>query len=262
MSPTSPRIQPLTDEERSVYEWQMWVPDFGEAGQQKLKNASVMISRVGGVGSVVAYELAAAGVGKLVLAHAGNIKPSDLNRQLLMTHGKLGTPRIDSIKERLLELNPRLEIVAFGENVNEDNAAALVDQCDLIVDCAPLFPERFAMNRQAVRQNKPLVECAMYELEAHITTVIPGKSPCLQCIWPENPPTWKRQFPVFGAVSGTVACMGAMEAIKLISGIGDPLQGRLVRMDLRDMQFQTMKVSRRDDCDVCGRESTSIAKNN
>jgi molybdopterin/thiamine biosynthesis adenylyltransferase len=240
----------------------MWVPDFGEAGQQKLKNASVMISRVGGVGSVVAYELAAAGVGKLVLAHAGNIKPSDLNRQLLMTHGKLGTPRIDSIKERLLELNPRLEIVAFGENVNEDNAAALVDQCDLIVDCAPLFPERFAMNRQAVRQNKPLVECAMYELEAHITTVIPGKSPCLQCIWPENPPTWKRQFPVFGAVSGTVACMGAMEAIKLISGIGDPLQGRLVRMDLRDMQFQTMKVSRRDDCDVCGRESTSIAKNN
>ena len=262
MSPTSPRIQPLTDEERSVYEWQMWVPDFGEAGQQKLKNASVMISRVGGVGSVVAYELAAAGVGKLVLAHAGNIKPSDLNRQLLMTHGKLGTPRIDSIKERLLELNPRLEIVAFGENVNEDNAAALVDQCDLIVDCAPLFPERFAMNRQAVRQNKPLVECAMYELEAHITTVIPGKSPCLQCIWPENPPTWKRQFPVFGAVSGTVACMGAVEAIKLISGIGDPLQGRLVRMDLRDMQFQTMKVSRRDDCDVCGRESTSIAKNN
>ncbi len=262
MSPTSPRIQPLTDEERSVYEWQMWVPDFGEAGQQKLKNASVMISRVGGVGSVVAYELAAAGVGKLVLAHAGNIKPSDLNRQLLMTHGKLGTPRIDSIRERLLELNPRLEIVAVGENVNEDNAAALVDQCDLIVDCAPLFPERFAMNRQAVRQNKPLVECAMYELEAHITTVIPGKSPCLQCIWPENPPTWKRQFPVFGAVSGTVACMGAMEAIKLISGIGDPLQGRLVRMDLRDMQFQTMKVSRRDDCDVCGRESTSIAKNN
>jgi molybdopterin/thiamine biosynthesis adenylyltransferase len=240
----------------------MWVPDFGEAGQQKLKNASVMISRVGGVGSVVAYELAAAGVGKLVLAHAGNIKPSDLNRQLLMTHGKLGTPRIDSIRERLLELNPRLEIVAVGENVNEDNAAALVDQCDLIVDCAPLFPERFAMNRQAVRQNKPLVECAMYELEAHITTVIPGKSPCLQCIWPENPPTWKRQFPVFGAVSGTVACMGAMEAIKLISGIGDPLQGRLVRMDLRDMQFQTMKVSRRDDCDVCGRESTSIAKNN
>lgn len=244
--------KPLTEHERAVYEWQMWVPDFGETGQEKLKNASVMISRVGGVGSVVAYELAAAGVGKLVLAHAGNVKPSDLNRQLLMTEDWIGKPRIESIKRRLLDLNPRLEIVDVAENVSEDNAAELVQQCDLIVDCAPLFPERFAMNRQAVLQNKPLVECAMYELEAHITTVIPGKSPCLQCIWPENPPTWKRQFPVFGAVSGTVACMGAMEAIKLIGGIGDPLSGRLVRMDLRDMEFQTMKVSRRPECEICG----------
>ena len=252
----------LTDHERAVYQWQMWVPDFGEAGQEKLKNASVLVSRVGGVGSVVAYELAAAGVGKLVLAHAGNVKPSDLNRQLLMTHDWIGKPRIESIKKRLLELNPRLEIVGIAENVNDENAADLVSQADLVVDCAPLFPERFAMNQQAIVQNKPLVECAMYELEAHITTVIPGQSPCLQCIWPENPPTWKRQFPVFGAVSGTVACMGAMEAIKLIAGIGEPLSGRLVRIDLRDMEFQTMRVSRREDCVVCGvkQPSDSLTK--
>ena len=199
---TSP--QPLTDEERATYEWQMWVPDFGEAGQQKLKNASVMISRVGGVGSVVAYELAAAGVGKLVLAHAGNVKPSDLNRQLLMTHDWIGKPRIESIRRRLLDLNPRLQLVTVAENVGEDNAKELVDQCDLIVDCAPLFPERFAMNQQAVLQGKPLVECAMYDLEAHITTVVPSQSACLRCIFPEPPPTWRRQFPVFGAVSGTI----------------------------------------------------------
>ncbi len=245
----------LTEEERATYEWQMWVPDFGEEGQRKLKAASVMISRVGGVGSVVAYELAAAGVGKLVLAHAGNVKHSDLNRQLLMTHDWLGKPRMESIKRRLLDLNPRLEIVPVEENVSESNAGRLVEQCDLIVDCAPLFPERFAMNRQAVLQNKPLVECAMYELEAHITTVIPGKGPCLQCIFPQDPPTWKRQFPVFGAVSGTVACMGAMEAIKVISGVGEPLNGRLVRLDLRDMEFQSLKFSKRPDCPICG-EST------
>lgn len=242
----------LTEEERATYEWQMWVPDFGEEGQRKLKAASAMISRVGGVGSVVAYELAAAGVGKLVLAHAGNIKHSDLNRQLLMTHDALGTPRMDSIIRRLLDLNPRLEIVPVQENVSEANAGRLVEQCDLIVDCAPLFPERFAMNRQAVLQNKPLVECAMYELEAHITTVIPGQGPCLQCIFPQDPPTWTRQFPVFGAVSGTVACMGAMEAIKVISGIGEPLNGRLVRLDLRDMEFQNLKFSKRPDCPICG----------
>jgi len=242
----------LTDEERAIYEWQMWMPDLGEEGQRKLKSASVMVSRVGGVGSVVAYELAAAGIGKLVLAHAGNVKPSDLNRQLLMTHEWIGKPRMESIQRRLHDLNPRIEIVGVEENVSEENVAQLVSQCDLIVDCAPLFPERFAMNRQAVLQNKPLIECAMYEMEAHITTVIPHQSPCLQCIFPEDPPTWKREFPVLGAIAGTVGCMGAVEAVKVITGIGDPLSGRLLRMDLRKMSFQMMKVSRRADCTVCG----------
>jgi len=243
---------PLTDDEVATYQWQMWVSDFGERGQKMLKNASVMVSRVGGVGGAVAYQLAAAGIGKLVLAHAGNAKPSDLNRQLLMTHDWIGKPRIESIKRRLLDLNPRLEIVALAENVNRENAAALVECCDVVVDCAPLFPERYAMNFEAVRQSKPMVECAMYELEAHITTLVPGQTPCLACIFPEAPPTWKRQFPVFGAVSGTVGCMGAMEAIKLIAGIGEPLTGRLLRIDLRTMAFRTLKVRRRDDCVVCG----------
>ncbi|MFG0261769.1 MAG: HesA/MoeB/ThiF family protein [Novipirellula sp. JB048] len=241
----------LTTEEQAIYEWQMWVPDFGAAGQQKLKDASVMISRVGGVGSVVAYELAAAGVGKLVLAHAGNVKPSDLNRQLLMTHDWIGKPRIESIQRRLLDLNPRLEIVAVGENVGPENAARLVEQCDVVVDCAPLFPERFLMNEQAVRQGKPMVECAMYEMEAHITTILPGRSPCLRCLFPEAPPTWRRQFPVFGAVSGTVACMGAVEAIKVIAEIGTPLAGRLIKMDLREMSFRSLNFARRPDCAVC-----------
>ncbi len=124
-------------------------PILVRQGQAKLKNASVLVSRVGGVGSVVAYQLAAAGIGKLVVAHAGNVKPSDLNRQLLMTHDWIGKPRIESIKRRLHDLNPRLEIVAVGENISEENASRLVEQCDVIVDCAPLFPERFAMNRQA-----------------------------------------------------------------------------------------------------------------
>ena len=94
----------LTDEERAVYEWQIWVPGFGEAGQEALKGASVLVSRCGGLGSVVAYELAAAGVGKLVLAHGGSVKPSDLNRQLLMTHAWLGKPRVESAARRLAEL--------------------------------------------------------------------------------------------------------------------------------------------------------------
>ncbi len=244
-------MEPINDEERAVYEWQMWSPGFGEEGQVRLKNATVMVSRCGGLGSVVAYELAAAGVGRLVLAHAGAVKPSDLNRQLLMTHDWLGMPRVESAERRLRELNPRLEVVAVPENVTDENAAGLVGQADVVVDCAPLFSERFAMNRQAVIQRKPIVECAMYDLEATITTVVPGATPCLACLHPDEPAQWKREFPVFGAVSGTVGCMAAMEAIKLISGLGEPLLGRMVQFDLRDMSFHTFDIARDPNCSRC-----------
>jgi molybdopterin-synthase adenylyltransferase len=252
---------PLTDEEREIYQWQMWLPDLGESGQQKLKNASVLVSRVGGVGGLVAYQLAAAGIGKLVLAHAGNVRASDLNRQLLMTHNWIGKPRMESIRRRLSELNPRLEIIGVDDNIDESNAARLVEQCDVIVDCAPLFAERFALNRQAVLQHKPMIECAMYELEAHLTTILPGRTPCLQCIFPQDPPTWKREFPVLGAVSGTVACLGAVEAVKVIAGIGEPLAGRLLRMDLRQMTFRVLNVHRRTDCEVCGERKVDMYGN-
>ncbi|MGB3508318.1 MAG: HesA/MoeB/ThiF family protein [Microcoleaceae cyanobacterium] len=241
----------LTEEEKATYQWQMWVPGFGEQGQEKLKQASVLISRVGGVGSVVALELAAAGIGRLVLAHGGNIKPSDLNRQLLMTYDGIGKSRVESAARRLKELNPRVEIEAIPENISQSNAERLVGEVDLVVDCAPLFEERFAMNSEIVRQKKPLVECAMYEMEAQITTIIPGQTPCLSCLYPEKPNIWKREFPVFGAVSGTIACMAAMEAVKVISGLGEPLLGKLLICNLRQMTFRKFDIYQQPNCSVC-----------
>lgn len=246
----------LTDTDRATYEWQIWVPGFGEEGQERLKGSSVLVSRAGGVGSVVAYELTAAGVGRLILAHGGNIKPSDLNRQLLMTHEGLGRSRVESAARRLRELNPRLEIEAVSENISPENAERLVGMSDLVVDCAPLYEERFLMNREAVRQGKPMVECAMYELEAQITTIFPGETACLACLHPDQPAAWKRQFPVFGAVSGTIACLAAMEAIKVLSGLGKPLRGQLLLADLRDMTFQKIAVQRNPKCRVCGNPSS------
>lgn len=248
--PFSPK--PLTDEDRAIYEWQIWVPGFEEAGQERLKGASVLVSRVGGVGSVVALELAAAGVGKLVLAHAGKTKHSDLNRQLVMSYAGLGFSRVEQAEKRLLDLNPALEIEPIAENVTEENADRLVEKVDIVVDCAPMFEERLAMNRAAIQQGKPMVDCAMYDLEAQLTTIWPGKTPCLACICPEPPAIWKRQFPVFGAVSGTVACLGAMEAIKVISGLGEPLYGKMLTFDLRDVSFHKSTIKRRPDCPVCG----------
>ncbi len=242
----------ISKEESAIYEWQKWVPGFGEEGQQKLKNATVLISRCGGLGSVAAYELAAAGVGKLVIAHGGNVKSSDIHRQLLLTYDWIGKPRIESIKKKLNDLNPFVEIEGIGENVNEKNASELVGRADLVLDCAPLFQERKLMNQEAVKKGIPMVECAMYELEAQISTFLPGKTPCLECLFPEDPPAWKRDFPVFGAVSGAVACLGAMEAIKVLSGLGEPLTDKLLCFNLRDMSFFTRNILRRKNCTVCG----------
>jgi molybdopterin/thiamine biosynthesis adenylyltransferase len=242
----------LTSEELQRYQWQLWVHDFGEEGQRRLKGASVLVSRIGGVGGTAAMQLAAAGVGKLVLAHAGNLRLDDLNRQLLMTTDWLGKPRVDSAVKRLQSLNPLVEIETVAENVSESNAADLVSRCDLVVGAAPLFAERLLMNREAVRQHKPLVDCAMYDLEGRLTTVLPGQSACLACLYPELPANWKRQFPVFSAVASTVGSLAAMESIKLIAGLGQPLAGRLLTFDLRDMSFRTIAIARRPDCTVCG----------
>ena len=242
----------LTSEEKATYEWQMWVRDYGEEGQCKLKAASALVSRCGGLGGPLCQTLAAAGIGKLVVAHAGNVKHSDLNRQVLMTYDWLGKPRVESAKRRLLELNPRLEVVGVPENVSDDNVAALVSQVDLVFDCAPLFRERFAMNRECVRQRKPLIDSAMFGLEGQVTTIIPGETPCLACIYPEDPPAWKREFPVFGAVSALAACIGGMEGIKLISGMGPSLAGKMLYYDTRTMTFRNLPLARRPDCPVCG----------
>jgi molybdopterin/thiamine biosynthesis adenylyltransferase len=242
---------PLTDSDRARYEWQLSVTGFGEAGQERLKQAAVLISRVGGVGGNVAYQLAAAGVGRLVLAHAGNVRLDDLNRQLLMTHDSVGKPRMEIAPRRLHELNPDLKVDAVAENINEQNVARLVASVDLVVSCAPLFSERLLMNREAIRQNKPLVDCAMYEMEGVLFTVLPGKGPCLACLYPQEPSSWKRVFPVFGAVAGTVGCLGAVEAIKVLAGLGEPLAGGLLMFDLGDMTFRKATISRRAECPVC-----------
>jgi molybdopterin/thiamine biosynthesis adenylyltransferase len=245
--------RPLSDAERARYVWQLSVTGFGAAGQERLRDASVLISRCGGVGGMVACELAAAGIGRLVLAHAGALRLNDLNRQILMMHAGIGRPRVELAAERLRALNPDLEVETMAANVTEANAADLVSRVDLVVDAAPLFRERLLLNREAVRQHKPLVECAMYELEVQLTTILPGRTPCLACLYPEEPPAWKREFPVFGAVAGVAGCLGAMEAIKVLAGLGDPLYGKLLTCDLRDMSFRKVSLCRNSDCLVCGR---------
>jgi len=242
----------LSPDEQLRYKWQLWVRDFGEEQQRRLKRATVLVSRIGGVGGSAAMQLAAAGIGRLIVAHAGNLRLDDLNRQLLMTTDWIGKPRVDSAQRMLHSLNPNVEVETVGENISDQNVAALVQRCDVVVSAAPLFTERLLMNREAVRQRKPLVDCAMYDLEGRLTTVVPGQTPCLACLYPETPPNWKREFPVISPIASTVGCLAAMEAIKLLASLGEPLAGKLLTFDLRDMAFRTVAISRKPDCAVCG----------
>jgi molybdopterin/thiamine biosynthesis adenylyltransferase len=242
----------LSEEDRAIYEWQLDVPGFGEAGQKRLRNTTALVSRVGGLGGPVALQLAAAGIGKLILAHGGNLRPSDLNRQILMRREDIGKPRVDSAAATLRAFNPGVEIETVDSQINEENAPVLVDKSDIVFDCAPRFPERFLMNRECVAQGKPMIDAAMFSLEGQVVPIVPGETPCLACLFPEVPPHWKRRFPVIGAVSSLVGNVAVMEGIKLLTGVGVASLNQMVYIDTATMQFKKIAISRRADCAVCG----------
>jgi len=242
----------LSDEERRIYAWQMDLPGFGEAAQCRLKAATVLISRCGGLGGPAALELAAAGVGRLVIAHAGTVQEADLNRQILQRHDRIGLPRREALIATLRGLNPRCTVEVVEEHASDANADRLVAMADVVIDAAPLFVERFALNDACVRARKPMVEAAMYQWEAQVTTIRPGAGPCLRCWCPEAPDWWQRRFPVLGAVSGTAGCIAAAEAVKLITGLGQPLVGRMLRLDLGAGTTRCLKIARDPACAVCG----------
>ncbi len=241
----------LSEQDRALYAWQLDVPGFGEAAQEKLRNTTALVSRVGGLGGPLAFQLAAAGIGKLVLAHGGELKPADLNRQILMRHACLGQERAACARETLQAFNPHVEVEAIPENINPANAAAIIEKVDIVFDAAPLFEERFLMNRECVRQGKPMIDCAMYNMEGQVIPIIPGQTACLQCFYPEVPPHWKRRFPVIGAVSALVANIGALEGIKLISGLSPVHAGQIIYLDTMNLDVRKIHTQRNPDCPVC-----------
>lgn len=245
------------------YSRQLRIEGFGLQGQQRLKDSSVFVSRVGGVGGTAAMNLARAGIGKLILAHGGVIVPEYLNRWQLVTPEDIGKPCVEVWAERLRAINPEMEVVSLQQNVNEDNVAGLVAQADVVIDGAPLFEERYLMNREAVKQGKPVCMGAMYSTEAYASTIVPGETPCLSCIYPEKPDYWTniKVFPAIGPGPVIVGTTLAMEAIKILTGFGHPLKNVLWFFDLETSSTRHFAVHRRQDCQVCGQSSTHASVN-
>lgn len=175
-----------------------------------------------------------------------------MNRQILMTDDWVGKPRVVKAKETLAAINPDVEIVAIPEYITAENVDALMKQANIALSCAFSFEERDLLNAACVRWNKPMVEAAMSGMEAYLTTIVPGKTPCLSCIFPEKPDWDRWGFGVVGAVPGTLACLAALEAIKWITGIGEPLLGQLLTMDLARAEFAKRRPYHDPDCPVCG----------
>lgn len=242
----------LTPTELERYQRQMMLPGFGEAGQIALKSTTALVSGVGGLGGTVALYLAVAGIGKLILVRGGNLKLEDMNRQILMTHDWVGKPRVWKAKATLEQINPDLEIEAIPEYITADNVDSLVQQADIALSCAFSFEERDLLNAACVLWNKPMIEAAMSGMEAYLTTIIPGQTPCLSCIFPEKPEWDRWGFGVLGAVSGTLACLSALEAIKFITGLGQPLQSELLTMDLARYEFAKRRPYHDPNCPICG----------
>jgi molybdopterin-synthase adenylyltransferase len=242
----------LTPKELERYRRQIMLPGFGEVAQQKLKSSTVLVTGVGGLGGTAALYLAVAGVGRLILVRGGNLRLDDMNRQVLMTDNWVGKPRVFQAKNTLEAINPDVQVDAICEYVTPENVDTLVQTADVILDCAHNFIERDLLNAACVRWGKPMVEAAMSDMEAYLTTIMPGQTPCLSCIFPEKPDWDKRGFGVIGAVSGTLACLTALEAIKLLTGIGKPLLSQLLTMDLASLDFAKRRPYHDPNCPVCG----------
>ena len=246
----------LSEREIERYNRQMMIPGLGLEGQKKLKDSKVFLAGAGGLGCPIAIYLAAVGVGTLRIVDRDTVELSNLNRQILHWDEDVGRRKADSIQEKLRRMNPDVEVQASCLEINEDNVLDMIRGSDIIVDAMDNFQTRYLLNRAAIGLNLPFVHGGIWGLEGRATTIIPNKTACLQCIFPEAPPA--ERFPVIGVSPGLIALIEATETIKYLTGIGRLLENRLLIYDGEQMEFAEVAVSKRPDCPACGRKETGV----
>lgn len=247
----------LTEEDLQRYSRHLILPEVGEEGQQKLLQGSVLLIGAGGLGCPTALYLAAAGVGKIGLVDADVVDKSNLQRQVLFGQSDVGRPKVEAARDRLVDLNPGIEIVAHHDLVTSFNAFDIMADYDVIVNGCDNFPTRYLINDAAVLTGKPVVDGSIFRFEGQATVYHPAEGgPCYRCLYPEPPPPGEvpscSEGGVLGVLPGTVGLIQATEVVKLLLGKGDSLVGRLVLYDALDMKFREVKLRRNAECPVCG----------
>jgi adenylyltransferase/sulfurtransferase len=246
----------LSERERDRYRRQILL--FGEEGQERLKKARIFIAGAGGLGSPVAIYLAVAGVGTLTVVDSDVVDQTNLNRQVLHSDRDIGEKKILSAQEKLGELNPDITIRAIDAHIDEDNAARLVGRAAGIVDALDNYPARYVLNRVALGKGIPLFHGAIRGMYGQATTIIPGKTPCLACIFPKAPP--EEVFPVVGVTPGLIGMVQATEVLKYLLGEGELLAGRLFLWDGFQGQATEVCVERNPSCGTCGERGKERAR--
>jgi adenylyltransferase/sulfurtransferase len=240
----------LTESEKQRYNRQIILPDWGEAGQQKLKKATVFIAGAGGLGSPVALYLTAAGIGCIRICDAGSVELSNLNRQIIYEEADIGASKSLSAKNSLEMLNHNVKVVPVSEEIKKSNVSRLIGKVDLIIDCLDNFAARYILNEFAVKRRLPFIHAGVYGMSGQITFIHPPLTPCLKCIFPEAPPP--DTLPIVGAAPGMIGCIEAQEALKYITGIGALLMNKLLLWDGNGALFEEFQIEKDPSCPVCG----------
>lgn len=245
----------LSNDQRSRYSRHVLLPEVGEEGQARLLESKVLLVGAGGLGSPAALYLAAAGVGQLGIVDFDVVDASNLQRQILHNVHRLGQPKTDSARETLTALNPDVKVEPFNVRLGADNVLDIMSGYDVVVDGGDNFPTRYLVNDASLHLKVPVVHGAIFRFEGQASVFQPYEGPCYRCLFPEPPPPELApscaEAGVLGVLPGIVGSVEAMETIKLLLGIGEPLVGRLLTYDALTEEFRTLKLRRNPECPAC-----------
>jgi molybdopterin/thiamine biosynthesis adenylyltransferase/rhodanese-related sulfurtransferase len=245
----------LTPEQRNRYQRHLLLPEVDVIGQQRLLDSKVLLIGAGGLGSPAALYLAAAGVGTLGIIDMDVVDASNLQRQILHNMDRIGDRKVDSAKKTLTALNPDVNVVTYDVRLGADNVLSIFEGYDVIVDGTDNFPTRYLVNDASLKLDIPVVHGSIFRFEGQASVYLPHQGPCYRCQVPEPPPAELApscaEAGVLGVLPGIIGSIQAMEAIKLLLGIGDPLVGRLLAYDALEESFRTFKIPRDPECAAC-----------
>ncbi len=253
--------QDLSKEQYERYSRHLILPEVGEEGQKKLLAAKVFVLGAGGLGSPALYYLAAAGVGTIGLADGDEVDLSNLQRQIIHNNKRVGVKKTLSAKQTINELNPDVNVITYDERVTDENVRDIIKDYDVVMDGSDNFPTRFLMNDACYFEGKPLVSGSMFRFDGQVSVFNYNEdAPCYRCLYAEPPPPGLapscNEAGILGALAGVIGVMQAVEAIKIILGIGRPLDGKLMVFDALDMGFRKMKVNKDPECALCSGKAT------